>query len=114
MKFLLITAQSQANHSSTIPNSIHTSLIGCEELGFVDPESPQVVWDCGVVREHDYPFSGICKKGAVYMFRERNHGQKSVFGEGLGFKVGPGTGINYIILRTHYIRNEIFQSEYLN
>lgn len=83
-------------------------LVGCNDVGYSNPENSQAMWDCGWVREKAYPTGPACKNGSVILFGERNNGQSTIFPAGVGMKVGPGTGINYLVFRIHYAKPQMF------
>ena len=66
------------------------------------------MWDCGHVREPDYTKRKACASGQTILFGERNNRQSTTFPPGVGLKVGPGTGVNYLVLRIHYAKHEMF------
>lgn len=102
-----------ANLSSDRPDTVHTMIVGCAALGLDEKhrsvQGARSMWDCGWVREPDYRLGSTCKDAATILFGERNNGQRTDFPSGVGLKVGPGTGINFLVLRIHYAKHEMFR-----
>jgi len=85
--------------------SHHMLLYGCSEPGSDEP-----VWNCGDMqmasnRNHKtFMHSNPCKSGSNILYAWARDAQTLKLPDGVGFKVGGDTQINYLVLQVHYHR----------
>ncbi|XP_055924224.1 peptidylglycine alpha-hydroxylating monooxygenase-like [Argiope bruennichi] len=99
------------------PNaSMHTAhhilLYGCELPGRWQRDSPRIVWDCGEMsgQKSGFPRGPTCSSGSQIIYAWAKDAPPLHLPEGVAFKVGKGTGINYLVLQVHYAHVEKFLS----
>nr|WDQ26755.1 venom peptide [Acharia stimulea] len=89
------------------PNaSMHTAhhmlLYGCTEPGTNDP-----VWSCGEMVYTDadmtYATGSPCRSGSQVVYAWARDAPSLHLPEGVGFHVGKGTDIQYLVLQVHYM-----------
>ncbi|CAJ0593508.1 unnamed protein product [Cylicocyclus nassatus] len=83
-------------------NAHHILLFGCEEPGSDEP-----VWDCGEMTHladgmKRYP---TCKSNPAILYAWAHSATELKLPEGVGFKVGGRSGINYLVMQLHYNRD---------
>jgi len=77
----------------------HMLIYGCEE-----PGTQEQLWNCGEMQgqtdglEHFHP----CKKGSQIIYGWAKDAPDFELPDGVGFKVGKDTKINYLVLQVHY------------
>lgn len=97
--------------NATKETAHHILIYGCEHPGYAERDTPRAVWDCGEMapstegeaEEAIFPRSPICKDGQsqiVYSWAMDAPALKMP--QGVGFKVGQGTKIDYLVLQVHY------------
>ncbi|XP_022176831.1 peptidylglycine alpha-hydroxylating monooxygenase [Myzus persicae] len=84
--------------------SHHMLLYGCSEPGSEDP-----VWNCGEMqmasnKHKTYMHSNPCKSGSNIMYAWARDAPTLKLPNGVGFKVGGDSQINYLVLQVHYHR----------
>ena len=89
----------------------HLSVMTCKEPGVMAANKDQsAVWNCQLVDhvgvDPQFPSAPICAHwedvGYFNTLLYRSHGMDLTLPPGVGFKVGPDTGYEYIVLVTHY------------
>jgi len=92
-------------------NTAHHILVyGCETPGHYKRDVPRGVWDCGEMAETvtDFPRAPTCARGATIIYAWAMDAPKLVLPQGVGFKVGGHSGINFIVLQVHYAHVDHF------
>ncbi|KFM69395.1 Peptidylglycine alpha-hydroxylating monooxygenase, partial [Stegodyphus mimosarum] len=91
------------------PNaSMHTAhhilIYGCSIPGQRQRDSPRLVWDCGEMsgQQSGYLRGPTCASGSQIIYAWAKDAPPLALPEGVGFKVGKNTGINYLVLQVHY------------
>ncbi|XP_050539819.1 peptidylglycine alpha-hydroxylating monooxygenase isoform X1 [Daktulosphaira vitifoliae] len=84
--------------------SHHMLLYGCSDPGSDDP-----VWNCGQMaspnrRTHPYMHSSPCRSGSNILYAWARDAPILKLPDGVGFKVGGDSEINYLVLQVHYHR----------
>lgn len=97
------------------PNaSMHTAhhilIYGCEIPGQWERDTPRLVWDCGEMSGHQsgYLQGPTCSAGSQIIYAWAKDAKPLQLPEGVGFKVGKDTGINFLVLQVHYAHVEKF------
>lgn len=77
----------------------HMLLYGCQEPGKTDG-----VWDCGEMHSSNEEFDQgpVCKYGSNIIYAWAMDAPELRLPNGVGFKVGNETTINWIVLQVHY------------
>ena len=97
------------------PNaSMHTAhhilIYGCEIPGQWERDSPRLVWDCGEMsgQQSGYLRGPTCSAGSQVIYAWAKDAPPLKLPEGVGFRVGKDTGINYLVLQVHYAHVDKF------
>ncbi|GFS87796.1 peptidylglycine alpha-hydroxylating monooxygenase [Nephila pilipes] len=97
------------------PNaSMHTAhhilLYGCELPGQWQRDSPRIVWDCGEMsgQKSGFKRGPTCSSGSQIIYAWAKDAPPLHLPEGVAFKVGKGTGINFLVLQVHYAHVDKF------
>lgn len=95
--------------NATKATAHHILIYGCEQPGYSERDTPRAVWDCGEMApsatptdEIIFPRSGICKGASQIVYSWAMDAPALKLPDGVGFKVGRGTNINYLVLQVHY------------
>nr|XP_039267378.1 uncharacterized protein LOC120342565 [Styela clava] len=92
----------------------HMLLYGCKSPGIV---TPGAVWNCGGVMEgakknsDGFPNAPLCGSGGppTIMWAWAKDAPLFKLPKDVGFKIGPGTGIQYFVLQVHYKSASVFR-----
>ncbi|KAL7646750.1 UNVERIFIED_CONTAM: hypothetical protein RMT77_002005 [Armadillidium vulgare] len=95
--------------NSTMEIAHHMILTGCSE-----PGSTEEVWSCGDMasKELGKDLASPCSKNSQIMYAWAKDAPKLVLPEGVGFKIGGNTDIQYLVLQVHYASVEKFKDGY--
>ncbi|GBN28555.1 Peptidylglycine alpha-hydroxylating monooxygenase [Araneus ventricosus] len=90
--------------NASMQTAHHILLYGCELPGRWQRDSPRIVWDCGEMsgQKSGFPRGPTCSSGSQIIYAWAKDAPPLHLPEGVAFKVGKGTGINYIVLQVHY------------
>lgn len=90
----------------------HILLYGCEVPGYYERDTPRAIWDCGEMAETvtHFPRAPTCARGSQIIYAWAMDAPKLILPEGVGFKVGGETGVNYLVLQVHYANVDKFLS----
>jgi len=94
-------------------NTAHHILVyGCELPGYYERDTPRAIWDCGEMAETvtEFPRAPTCSRGSQIVYAWAMDAPKLVLPEGVGFKVGGDTGVNFLVLQVHYATVDKFQN----
>ncbi|KAM7285304.1 peptidylglycine alpha-hydroxylating monooxygenase-like [Ixodes scapularis] len=82
----------------------HVLIYGCATPGYREWDSPRVVWDCGETESFGgtFPKRSICERGQRIVYAWARDAPALKLPEGVGFKIGGNSGINYLVLQVHY------------
>jgi len=88
----------------------HLLIFGCDRPGWKEFKRTGQVWDCGklVDQQPGYPRERPCSPGSQILYTWSMDAPTTKLPEGVGFKVGKGTGINYLVLQVHYLHVDKF------
>lgn len=88
----------------------HILIYGCEVPGHYERDTPRSIWDCGEMSTSgsEYPRAPTCARGSTIVYAWAMDAPKLVLPEGVGFKVGGNSGINFLVLQVHYASVEKF------
>lgn len=110
---------------SYVPNAsaakVHHILIyGCSTPGHLQRDTPHYVWECGEMGRTNRDESGqplyetgqVCGKGkhSTILYAWALDAPALELPEGVGFKIGGDTGIDYLVLQVHYGHTHDFQA----
>lgn len=100
-------------HPNASKNQVHHILIyGCEVPGYYERDTPRVIWDCGEMSASTGMFQAQpCAGQSQILYAWAMDAPKLVLPEGVGFKVGPGTGVDFLVLQVHYAHVDMFRSK---
>ncbi|RWS30403.1 peptidylglycine alpha-hydroxylating monooxygenase-like protein [Leptotrombidium deliense] len=100
------------NPNATKNTAHHILIYGCERPGFAVRDVPQVVWNCGEMMHKAATFvkGPTCKGKTSIIYAWALDAPKLILPQGVGFKVGRGTGINFLVLQVHYGNHEHFMT----
>nr|QTY40896.1 venom polypeptide precursor [Doratifera vulnerans] len=88
--------------NATMHTAHHMLLYGCSEPGTNDP-----VWSCGEMVHNDvgdtYNTASPCRDGSQVVYAWARDAPSLHLPEGVGFHVGQGTEIRYLVLQVHYM-----------
>ncbi|XP_014677235.1 PREDICTED: probable peptidylglycine alpha-hydroxylating monooxygenase 1 [Priapulus caudatus] len=79
----------------------HMLLFGC-----MQPGSSRDVWNCNEMGDKGYGSAPPCAKGNQIIYAWAMDAPKLELPEGVGFKVGGNTDIQYLVLQVHYAHPE--------
>lgn len=99
------------NPHATQNTAHHILIYGCEAPGFYERDTPRAIWDCGemsMAGGSDFPKGPTCSKGSSIIYAWAKDAPKLVLPEGVGFKVGGTSGINFLVLQVHYAHVDKF------
>ncbi|EJW87966.1 hypothetical protein WUBG_01124 [Wuchereria bancrofti] len=84
---------------ATMQKAHHMLLFGCS-----GPGSDQVIWDCGdmTVAGPHFERAPICNDQPSILYAWGRNAPELYLPEGVGFKVGGQTNIQYLVLQVHY------------
>ncbi|EFO28034.1 hypothetical protein LOAG_00450 [Loa loa] len=84
---------------ATMQKAHHMLLFGCGQ-----PGTDEVIWDCGdmTTAGPDFQRAPICKDQPNILYAWGRNASELHLPEGVGFKVGGNTGIQYLVLQVHY------------
>nr|QPD99035.2 putative peptidyl-glycine alpha-hydroxylating monooxygenase [Tityus serrulatus] len=90
--------------NATMHVAHHILIYGCIESGLVQRDTPRIVWNCGemVGSKSEYVSAPICAQGSQVIYAWARDAPPLNLPQGVGFKVGKGSGINYLVLQVHY------------
>ncbi len=85
--------------NATMHTAHHMLVYGCDEPGTEEP-----VWNCGemMAKEGEEPGVAPCKSGPQIVYAWAMNAPQLDLPEGVGFRVGKGSGIKYLVLQVHY------------
>ncbi|KIH56296.1 copper type II ascorbate-dependent monooxygenase domain protein [Ancylostoma duodenale] len=83
-------------------NAHHILLFGCEE-----PGSDDEVWDCGEMTaiSDGLQRAPTCKNKPAILYAWAKEAPELKLPEGVGFRVGGNSGINYLVMQVHYMQD---------
>ncbi|KAK3881676.1 hypothetical protein Pcinc_013896 [Petrolisthes cinctipes] len=92
--------------NASMETAHHMLLYGCET-----PGSDQDVWNCGemALAQPGITTAPVCGSGSQVVYAWAKDAPKLVLPEGVAFKVGGKTPIQYIVLQVHYASVEKFK-----
>jgi len=92
--------------NATADTAHHMLLYGCETPG-TDGE----LWNCGemALAQSGYTTAPPCKSGSQVIYAWAKDAPKLVLPEGVAFKVGGKSAIQYLVLQVHYASAERFK-----
>lgn len=90
--------------NATMHVAHHILIYGCKEPGFVERDTPRAVWECGEMAgmKSEYRRSPTCAEGSQIIYAWAKDAPALQLPEGVGFKVGKGTDVRYLVLQVHY------------
>jgi len=94
--------------NATKATAHHILIYGCESPGYSERDTPRAVWDCGEMGvgaggdQVIFPRGGICAGQSQIVYSWAMDAPSLKLPNGVGFKVGHGTNINYLVLQVHY------------
>ncbi|OWF47554.1 Peptidylglycine alpha-hydroxylating monooxygenase [Mizuhopecten yessoensis] len=79
----------------------HMLLYGCKEPGV---RGDDAIWNCGEMAHttSTYSTAGVCGSGQQIVYAWAMDAPALQLPEGVGFKIGGDTDINYLVLQVHY------------
>lgn len=85
-------------------------MYGCEVPGFYERDTPRAVWDCGEMAKTRTSFvrAPTCSKGSTIIYAWAMDAPKLTLPEGVAFKIGGNSGINFLVLQVHYANVDKF------
>lgn len=88
----------------------HILIYGCESPGYREWDTPRAVWDCGeMATSHSMFHKGpTCRTGSQIIYAWAMDAPALKLPEGVGFKIGGNSGINYLVLQVHYADTTAF------
>lgn len=115
--------------NATKETAHHILIYGCRIPGYYERDTPRAVWDCGEMNFHQHkhkthhkrgddensdaddiwPRAPVCRNGhqqVVYSWAM--DAPKLKLPDGVGFKVGYGSDIDYLVLQVHYANVDRF------
>lgn len=96
----------------------HILIYGCKVPGYYERDTPRAVWNCGEMANNEdkgvnyYPKGSICGGSSEIIYAWAMDAPKLQLPEGVGFMVGGGTDINYLVLQVHYAHVHRFLSKF--
>ncbi|KAK8388874.1 hypothetical protein O3P69_020670 [Scylla paramamosain] len=92
--------------NATMDTAHHMLLYGCET-----PGSKEEVWNCGemALAQPGIASAPVCKTGSQVIYAWALDAPKLLLPEGVAFKVGGKSSIQYIVLQVHYASVEKFK-----
>lgn len=96
--------------NATMHTAHHILIYGCSLPGRWERDTPRLVWDCGeMVGVHRGFISGsTCSSGSQIIYAWAKDAPALKLPEGVGFQVGKGSGINFLVLQVHYAHVDQF------
>lgn len=97
----------------------HILIYGCEGPAYYERDTPRAVWECGEMttgmgtgvqdmEEQIFPRAGTCRDEAQILYSWAMDAPALRLPNGVGFKVGNGTRIKYLVLQVHYANVDRF------
>ncbi|VDN05819.1 unnamed protein product [Thelazia callipaeda] len=85
---------------ATMHTAHHMLLFGCYE-----PGSDELIWDCGemTIAGPDFEHAPVCNNQPSIIYAWGRDAPELYLPEGVGFKVGGNTNIQYLVLQVHYM-----------
>ncbi|GBM72337.1 Peptidylglycine alpha-hydroxylating monooxygenase [Araneus ventricosus] len=80
-------------------------LYGCEVPGKLEEGDPRTVWDCGSTdgpKSDLFSSAPVCSSGMRILYSWSKDAPALQLPAGVGFKIGKGTGVNYVVLKVYY------------
>ncbi|XP_063990297.1 peptidylglycine alpha-hydroxylating monooxygenase [Diachasmimorpha longicaudata] len=92
--------------NATMNTAHHMILYGCKKPGAAKP-----VWNCGEMSQSasDLDAAGPCSEGSEILYAWARDAPDLILPEGVGFKVGGDSPIDYLVLQVHYAHIEHFK-----
>ncbi|XP_067013551.2 peptidylglycine alpha-hydroxylating monooxygenase [Anabrus simplex] len=92
--------------NATMSTAHHMLLYGC-----TTPGSQKAVWNCGEMAKHDdyLETSNPCESGSQILYAWARDAPKLELPEGVGFRVGGNSSIQYLVLQVHYAHIDKFK-----
>ncbi|XP_018325983.1 peptidylglycine alpha-hydroxylating monooxygenase [Agrilus planipennis] len=95
--------------NATMQTAHHMLLYGCAKPGTDD-----IYWDCGEMAMSSPNNSTLqkaspCKEGSHVIYAWARDAKRLQLPEDVGFEVGPGTQIQYLVLQVHYAHIDKFK-----
>lgn len=90
----------------------HMLIYGCQIPGYYERDTPRVIWDCGEMSASRSSMrkAGPCKGPSQILYAWAMDAPKLALPEGVGFKIGPDTGVDFLVLQVHYATIEPFKN----
>uniref|UniRef100_A0A1W7RA03 peptidylglycine monooxygenase n=1 Tax=Hadrurus spadix TaxID=141984 RepID=A0A1W7RA03_9SCOR len=90
--------------NATMHVAHHILIYGCEEPGYLERDTPRVVWECGEMAglKSEYRRAPTCNSGSQVIYAWAKDAPALQLPEGVGFKVGKGTDVKFLVLQVHY------------
>ncbi|XP_015915160.1 peptidylglycine alpha-hydroxylating monooxygenase [Parasteatoda tepidariorum] len=88
----------------------HILIYGCEIPGRWERDTPRLVWECGEMSgsKNSYIQGPTCNTGSQIIYAWAKDAPPLSLPDGVAFKVGRNTGINFLVLQVHYAHVEKF------
>lgn len=107
--------------NATKQTAHHILIYGCSAPGYYERDTPRAVWDCsemagaGLKTQIDeelqfFPHGPVCSGQSQIVYSWAMDAPSLQLPKGVGFKVGYGSDINYLILQVHYANVDRFKS----
>ncbi|XP_015108910.1 peptidylglycine alpha-hydroxylating monooxygenase [Diachasma alloeum] len=92
--------------NATMNTAHHMILYGCKKPGAAKP-----VWNCGEMSQssNDLDTAGPCSDGSEILYAWARDAPDLILPEGVGFKVGGDSPIEYLVLQVHYAHVDHFR-----
>lgn len=113
--------------NATKQTAHHILIYGCQIPGYYERDTPRAVWDCGEMTfagNHEdgddddienleiFPRGPVCKGQSQIVYSWAMDAPALKLPKGVGFKVGHGSDINYLVLQVHYAHVHRFKSKH--
>lgn len=88
----------------------HILIYGCKTPGHRERDSPRAIWDCGEMAgsRGNYIKARTCSSGSQIVYAWARDAPALTLPEGVGFKVGGRSDIQYLVLQVHYADTSSF------
>ncbi|KAH9424997.1 hypothetical protein DERP_009222 [Dermatophagoides pteronyssinus] len=116
--------------NATKQTAHHILIYGCQIPGYYERDTPRAVWDCGEMtfannHNHNnnnnqdgydsdeldfFPRGPVCKGESQIVYSWAMDAPALKLPKGVGFKVGHGSDINYLVLQVHYAHVHRFRN----
>lgn len=99
--------------NATMETAHHIIIYGCKVPGYHVRDSPRAVWECGemsgvVGPDSPYLRAPVCSGTYSIIYAWAMDAPSLVLPDKVGFKVGKGTDIAFLVLQVHYAKVDRF------